>query len=159
MVIGTVLGLCPSQLMKQMCKGFHHCLSPWWWECSIRNRQLGDKQVDQTNYTNTNITSGRRASAVNTWKRQKASGSMGQIGMFQLLEWPSGWGWGRTLSNTYHLYIVFCTSHSCLKGTSSLAPSERTFFFFSFLFSTSLLSGTRGLSDQGPSKASRTRTT
>ena len=30
-----------------MCKGFHHCPSPWWWECSIRNRQLGDKQVDR----------------------------------------------------------------------------------------------------------------
>ena len=44
-----------------MCKGFHHCPSPWWWECSIRNRQLSDKQVDRTNYTNTNTTSGPRA--------------------------------------------------------------------------------------------------
>ena len=113
MVIGTVL-----------CKGFHHCPSPWWWECSIRNRQLGDKQVDRTNYTNTNTTSGCRASAVNTWKRQKASGSMGQTGMFQLLEWPSGWG--RALSKTYH-FVLFLHL-SLLFERNCLTFSERTAF-------------------------------
>ena len=51
----------PHNESNIMCKGFHHCLSPWWWECSIRNRQLGDQQVDRTNYTNSNTTSGRRA--------------------------------------------------------------------------------------------------
>ena len=114
-----------------MCKGFHHCPSPWWWECSIRNRQLGDKQVDRTNYTNTNTTSGRSASALNTWKRQKASGSTGQIGMFQLLEWPSGWG--RALSKTYHFVLFFYTCRSCLKGTSCLTSSERTVCLFSLV--------------------------
>ena len=109
-----------------MCKGFHHCPSPWWWECSIRNRQLGDKQVDQTNYTNTNITSGRRASAVNTWKRQKASGSTGQIGMFQLLEWPSGWG--RALSKTYH-FILFSTPVTPVwKELAVSLPAKGRFF-------------------------------
>ena len=116
MVIGTVL-----------CKGFHHCPSPWWWECSIRNRQLGDKQVDQTNYTNTNITSGRRASAVNTWKRQKASGSTGQIGMFQLLGWPSGWG--RVLSKTYH-FILFSTPVAPVWRELAVSlPAKGRFFF------------------------------
>ena len=110
-----------------MCKGFHHCPSPWWWECSIRNRQLGDKQVDRTNYTNTNTTSGRRASAVNTWKRQKASGSTGQIGMFQLLEWPSGWG--RALSKTCH-FISFSTPVAPVwKELAVSLPAKGRFFF------------------------------
>ena len=109
-----------------MCKGFHHCPSPWWWECSIRNRQLGDKQVDRTNYTNTNTTLGRRASAVNTWKRQKASGSTGQIGMFQLLEWPSGWG--RALSKTCH-FILFSTPVTPVwKELAVSLPAKGRFF-------------------------------
>ena len=110
-----------------MCKGFHHCPSPWWWECSIRNRQLGDQQVDRTNYTNTNTTSDRRVSAVNNWKRQKASGSTGQIGMFQLLEWPSGWG--RALSNTYH-FILFSTPVAPVwKELAVSLPAKGRFFF------------------------------
>ena len=110
-----------------MCKGFHHCPSAWWWECSIRTGSWAiSKWTERITRTLTQA-SGRRASALNTWKRQKASGFTGQIGMFQLLEWPSGWG--RALSKTCH-FILFSTPVTPVwkEVAVSLPAVWRTFF-------------------------------